>query len=176
MKKSLKIIMSLSLVLIIMILIAARIYYVNNVEYSSERPLTYSLDEAFEYNELEFKITNRKILSPDQLMEEFPEIPEDVLKEDGGDLLLDIHIKNTSGIEQDFDLTALTMQIGIFSGGGINPYLFQYMNTDLSAYLTIKSNQEISATLAYPMDTTRTETDDLKLILYLYPQTVSVGL
>ncbi|MCD8006500.1 MAG: hypothetical protein LUF29_05930 [Oscillospiraceae bacterium] len=162
-----------AIIAVIAIALTARVVYVNAIEYRFTEKAVYSTGETFTLHDLELTFTYDGIYSSEELTKIYG---EEVLSYcDESDLILTIEITNSTGEEKTLDLISLRMQYAYTSGGGINPYLFAYLNPNIGSKCTIESAETLTAILPYPYDWDTFGTEKpYDLVLSLYPENVRV--
>ncbi|MCD7803591.1 MAG: hypothetical protein LUH03_00340 [Oscillospiraceae bacterium] len=151
-----------------------RVVYVNAFEYRFTEKVVYSTGETFTLHDLELTCTNDGIYSSEELARIYG---EEVLNySDESDLILTLEITNLTDEPQTLDLTSFRMQYAFTSGGGINPYLFGYLNDGIGgSKCTIESGKTVTVLLPYPYDwDTLGSEKPYDLVLSLYPENVRV--
>ncbi len=163
----------IAIITVIAIAFIARVIYVNAVEYRFTEKAVYSTGETFIFHNLEITCSYDGIYSS----EEFAKIyGEEVISYcDESDLILTLEITNPIAESQTLDLSSFCMQYAYISGGGINPYLFAYLNPGTGSKCTIEPAETFTILLPYlyDWDTFGTE-KPYDLVLSLYPENVRV--
>ena len=134
-----------------------RIVYVNSKQQTG-KAYTYEVGEKFEYNDFQIKVNEAKVYSAD-------------------DMLIKLEVKNIANEERTFNIESLTLQIGMESGGGVDPYIYSYVNPDANGNSTFEKEEMRTVMLAFPVERTVLKTNEkLKLILSLYPKKYEIEL
>lgn len=151
-----------------------RIVYVNSKQQTG-KAYTYEVREKFEYNDFQIKVNEAKVYSADDMKAMYEEIPEEMLAED--EILIKLEVKNIANEERIFNIESFTLQIGMESGGGVDPYVYPYVNPDANRSSTFEKKEIRTVMLAFPIERTTLEKDKrLKLILSLYPEKYEIVL
>ncbi|MCD7732785.1 MAG: hypothetical protein LUH56_05030 [Oscillospiraceae bacterium] len=164
----------IAIVAVIAIVFTARVIYVNAFEYRFTEKTVHATGETFTLHDLELTCTYDGIYSSEELAKLYG---EEILSYcDESDLILTIEITNPTGEEKTLDLTSFRMQYAFTSGGGINPYLFGYLNEGIGgSKCTIESGKTVTVLLPYPYDwDTLGSEKPYDLVLSLYPENVRV--
>ncbi len=163
----------ISIIAVIAIAFTARVVYVNVFEYHFTEKAVYQTGEIFILNDLELTCTYDGIYSSEELTKIYG---EEVLSYcDESDLILTLEITNPTAEEKTLDLSSFCMQYAYISGGGINPYLFAYLNPDTGSKCTIESAETVTILLPYLYDwDTLGFEKPYDLVLSLYPENVRV--
>ncbi|MCD7785448.1 MAG: hypothetical protein LUH18_07755 [Oscillospiraceae bacterium] len=163
----------IAIIAILAIAFTARVVYVNAVEYRFTKKAVYQSGETFTLHDLELTCTYDGIYSSEELTKIYGE--EVLSYSDESDLLLTLEITNLTAESQTLDLTSLCMQYAYTSGGGINPYLFGYMNPGTGSKCTIAPAETLTVLLPFPYDwDTFGSEKPYDLVLSLYPENVRV--
>lgn len=156
------------------VLSIVRICNVNTVQYV-KKTNTFQVGETFEYQDFQMEVTEAEIYTAAVLKNKYQDVPEEAIDEN--DIIIKLRIKNIGENEKGLDIGAFTIQDGVESGGGTNPYLYSYLNSNTSGTFTIEKSGEQMITLAFPTERTKKENDgELKLILALYPEKYEIKL
>lgn len=151
-----------------------RIVYVNSKQQTG-KAYTYEVGGKFEYNDFQIKVNEAKVYSADDMKAMYKEIPEEMLAED--EILIKLEVKNIANEERTFNIESLTLQIGMESGGGVDPYIYSYVNPDANGNSTFEKEEMRTVMLAFPVERTVLKTNEkLKLILSLYPKKYEIEL
>ncbi len=162
------------LVIILEILSIARIAYVNLEQHVTKAHM-YKSGEKFEYNDFQIEVTETDFYSSDNIEEVYGELPEDALVEK--EIIIKLKVKNIANEEQILDISSFVLQVGLESGGSVDPYLFPYLNPGLNGSFTLKKGESQTVLLAFPIDSaTEKDKEDIKLILSLYPEKNAIEL
>ncbi|MCC8132050.1 MAG: hypothetical protein LIO72_10010 [Ruminococcus sp.] len=164
----------ISIITMLAIAFTTRVVYVNAVEYHFTEKAVYSTGETFIFHDLELICTCDGIYSSEELAKIYG---EEVLNcSDESDLILTLEITNPTDEPQALDLSSFCMQYAYTSGGGINPYLFGYLNGGIGgSKCTIESGKTVTVLLPYPYDwDTLGSQKPNDLVLSLYPENVRV--
>lgn len=154
------------LLMIMGVLSVVRIMYVN-AEQQVRQTYTYKAGETFEYNGFQIRM-EADIYSADDLKSMYQEIPEEVLAEN--EIMIRTEVKNISDEERTFNLTPLTLQIGMEHGGSVDPYVYPYLNPGVSGNIVLGKEETKTVKLAFPIEKDALEAgEQIKLILALYP-------
>ncbi len=163
----------IAIIAVIAIAFIARVVYVNAVEYRFTERAVYTSGETFTLHNLELTCTYDGIYSSEELIKIYGD--EVINYCDESDLILTLEITNPTGEEKTLDLSSFCMQYAYTSGGGINPYLFSYLNPDTGSKCTVESGESLTALLPYPYDWDTFGTQKpYDLVLSLYPKNVRV--
>ena len=163
----------IAIIAVIAIAFTARVIYVNAIEYRFTEKAVYQSGETFTLNDLELTCTYDGIYSSEELTKIYGD--EVISYCDESDLILTLEITNPTNDEKTLDLSSFCMQYAYTSGGGINPYLFGYLNPDTSSKCTIEPGETVAVILPYPYDwDTLGSEKPYDLILSLYPENVRV--
>lgn len=147
----------------------SRIIYVNTIEFPCNHKYTYNMGETFNSEGLEIEVLSKDICSLNDMKEQYTELPEECL--DDYDMVVEISIKNITSDEGSFDVTKLTLSKGIDTGGGTNPYIYQYLNSDVGMNITVNKNETKKVKVAYPLEKDDIEQEqEFKLVFSLYPE------
>ncbi len=161
----------ISIIAVIAIVFTARVIYVNAIEYHFTEKAVYQSGETFTLNDLELTCTYDGIYSSEELTKLYGE--EILSCCDESDLILTLEITNPTGEEKTLDLSSFCMQYAYTSGGGINPYLFAYLNPGIGSKCTIDPAETLTVLLPYPYDwDTNGKEKPYDLVLSLYPENV----
>ncbi len=162
-----------AIIAVVAMAFTARVIYVNAVEYRFTEKAIYQTGETFTLNELEITCTYDGIYSSDELIKIYGD--EILNYSDEADLMLTLNITNETNEAKTIDLSSFCMQYGYISGGGINPYLFGYLNSGTGSKCTVKQGETMTVILPYPYnwDTDGSE-KPYDLVLSLYPENVRV--
>ncbi len=163
----------IAIIAVIVIAFTARVVYVNAFEYRFTEKSVFDSGEIFTLHDLELTCTYDGIYSSEELAKIYGE--EVIGYCDESDLILTLEITNPTDESQTLDLSSFCMQYAYTSGGGINPYLFAYLNPNIGSKCTIKSGKTLTVLLpySYDWDTFGTE-KPYDLVLSLYPENVRV--
>lgn len=160
-----------AIIAVIAIAFTARVIYVNAVEYRITEKAVYQTDETFTLDELEITCTYDGIYSSDELIKIYGE--EILSYSDEADLMLTLDITNGTDETKTIDLSSFRMQYSYISGGGINPYLFGYLNSGTGSRLTVEPSETVSVILSFPYDWDAFEDEKpYDLVLSLYPENI----
>ncbi|MCD8107883.1 MAG: hypothetical protein LUE20_08005 [Oscillospiraceae bacterium] len=162
-----------AIIAVIAIAFTARVIYVNAIEYHFTEKAVYETGDTFILNGLELTCTYDGIYSSEELMKIYG---EEVLSYcDESDLILTLIVTNPTAEEKALDLSSFCMQYAYTSGGGINPYLFAYLNPGTGSKCTMESGETLTVLLPYSYDwDTFGSEKPYDLVLSLYPENVRV--
>ncbi len=162
-----------AIIAVIAIAFTARVIYVNTVEYRFTEKAVYQTGETFTLNGLEITCIYDGIYSSDELIKIYS---EEVLNySDEADLMLTLSITNGANEAKTIDLSSFCMQYGYISGGGINPYLFGYLNSGTGSKCTVEQGETITVILPYSYDWDAFgDEKPYDLVLSLYPENIRV--
>ncbi|MCD7847217.1 MAG: hypothetical protein LUG49_04220 [Oscillospiraceae bacterium] len=162
-----------AIIIVLAIAFTARVIYVNAVEYRFTEKTVHATGETFNLHDLELTCTYDGIYSSEELTKIYGE--EVLIYSDESDLILTLEITNPTDEVKTLDLSSLCMQYAYISGGGINPYLFAYLNSGIGSKCTIKSGETLTILLPYSYDwDTFGSQKPYDLVLSLYPENVRV--
>ncbi len=151
----------------------ARVVYVNAVEYRFTEKTVHSTGETFTLHDLELTCTYDGIYSSEELAKIYGE--EVISYCDESNLILTLEITNPTDESQTLDLSTFCMQYAYISGGGINPYLFAFLNEGIGSKCTIAPAETLTVLLPYLYDwDTFGSEKPYDLVLSLYPENVRV--
>lgn len=174
MKSSLKKIILILLIIILVVLSILQIRNINSKQHVDEVH-TYKIGETFEYNDFQVKVAAIDFYSAADMKSMYAEIPEEMLVEN--ELIIKAEIKNMADDKQSFNITPLTLQVGIEKGSAIDPYVYPYLNPELSGSVVLEKEEKKTVMLAFPIEKTAVESkEQIKLILSLYPKKYEVNL
>jgi len=157
-------------IIILSLIAMIRIIYLNTQKYPLLPAQNYTLQDEINNDGFLICFNNYQIYNANQLKEYYYDESSSSFM-DESDIIFNVSIKNTTSEDKKINLEKFTMQNGYITGGGINPFLFNCLNTDLQS-LTLEPNEEIKVLLPYPYLSDK----DIKLILSLYPQKISVNI
>lgn len=150
------------------VLSIVRIVYVNSKQHV-DGTHTYKTGETFEYKNFQVRAAEVNCYSADDMKEIYQEIPEDVLPEN--EIVIRLEVKNLANEEQIFNISSFTTQVGIERGSAIDPYVYPYLNPELSGSIALQKGEMQTVLLAFPIERSTLETkEQIKLILSLYPE------
>ncbi|MCC8195858.1 MAG: hypothetical protein LIO49_03490 [Ruminococcus sp.] len=163
----------IAIIAVLAIAFTARVIYVNAVEYRFTEKSVFETGETFTLYDLELTCTYDGIYSSEELAKIYGEEVRDYSNE--SDLILTLEITNPTDEPQTLNLTSFCMQYAYIPGGGINPYLFAYLNPGIGSKCTVESGETLTVLLPYlyDWDTLGTE-KPYDLVLSLYPENVRV--
>lgn len=168
MKSSSKKRIILLMIIVVGIASVIRIRYINTVQRTTGVH-SYKLNERFEYSGFEFEAVEAALYTAAEMQSKFKEIQFDALDEN--DLLITLKIKNLTEEEKTVNITTFTLQCGLENGGGVNPYLYPYLNPETGGGARLGSGEERMIQLAFPVEETAVKSEEqLKLIISLYPE------
>ncbi len=163
----------IAIIAVLAIAFTARVIYVNAVEYHFTEKAVFETGETFTLHDLELTCTYDGIYSSEELTKIYG---EEILSYcDESDLILTLEITNPTDEENTLDLSAFCMQYAYTSGGGINPYLFSYLNPGIGSKCTMESSETLIVFLPYSYDwDTFGSEKPYDIVLSLYPENVRV--
>lgn len=162
------------LAILLGVLSIVRICYVNTVQHV-KKTNTFQVGETFEYQDFQIEVTEAEVYTAKSLKNKYQDVPKEAIDEN--DIIIKLRIKNIGENEKEFHVGTFTMQDGVEGGGGTNPYLYPYLNSNTSGTPTIEKSGEQTITLAFPTERTKKGNDgELKLILALYPEKYEIKL
>ncbi|MCD7823652.1 MAG: hypothetical protein LUG86_06550 [Oscillospiraceae bacterium] len=163
----------IAIIAVLAIAFTARVVYVNAFEYRFADKAVYSTGETFTLNSLELTCIYDGIYSSEELAKIYGD--EVISYCDESDLILTLEITNPTDEPQTLDLSSFCMQYAYTSGGGINPYLFAFLNESISSKCTIDPAETVTVNLPYSYDwDTLGSQKPYDLVLSLYPENVRV--
>jgi len=143
-----------------------RIFYINAIKYPAPLPQTYMLNEIADYRNFDIYVSEYAVYTDNQLKEMFT--IENLEFADETEIVLNMHIKNNSNDKRRLELSTFTLEYDYLSGGGVNPVLFSFFNSNLST-LDFEPNEEKNIMLPYPLID-----EHPHLLLSLYPQKIII--
>lgn len=162
------------LAILLGVLSIVRICYVNSAQ-CVKKTNTFKVGETFKYQDFQIEVTEAEVYTAAALKNKYKDVPEDAIDEN--DIIIKLTIKNIGKSEKELDIGTFTMQDGVEGGGGTNPYLYPYLNSNPSGIITFDKYSEQTIVLAFPTERTKKGYDEkLKLILALYPEKYEIKL
>lgn len=155
------------------VLSIVRICHVNTVQHV-KKINTFKVGEMFKYQDFQIEVTKAEIYTATALKNKYQDVPEDAIDENN--IIIKLRIKKIGKNDKELDIGAFTIQDGVEGGGGTNPYLYPYLNSNSSGMTTFEKSNEQTIILAFPIERTKKYDKNLKLILALYPEKYEVKL
>jgi hypothetical protein len=166
-------------IIIIAALALIRIIYVNTVLYPAVENVSYKIGDVVSCKSdyfgnrdkaigtFDLTLNGTETLTKSELEARYP----DIYMTDEIDVIVSMTVKNTSDMKfRVYPNQMYGITDGFYSNGGANPYMFEYLNSEISS-LSLEPNEEINLLVPYPV----TDTDSLDgLLVSLYPERVFI--
>lgn len=171
MKKTVKIVCFIISALVLIIIVSARIVYINSVNYKISSKKVANATDKIEYNGIDISVSEYKIYSGEELNNLYNNELTDIV--DKFDILFNVTLTNHTDNIQQFNAIASGIMYGYNSGGNANPYLYQFFNPNTKGIIELQSNESKNITLAFPYEEYE---DSIDYIISLYPDNIRVKL
>lgn len=171
MNKKVKSCIGIVLALVLFVLIAIRIVYVNKTIYSVSPQKKYKISDNFEYDGMQMQLSDYRIYKGEELSSQYNNDLSDIVDE--YDILFNLTITNVSNTTKQYNASASGMMYGYESGGSANPYLYQYFNPNTKGIVALEKDESRTITLAFPIDIS---SENIEYVVSLYPENIRVKL